>query len=397
MSRIVYKLNGYNLNTLGIIVKSADGLLDMPDLKKRKECDWADMHGKIIDTARPYFDARKITLDCAWPIEPRGRNLLLGVTNTSGQPTARSCTYACPNEKTITMTATDANTNSQVYYVSMIPNFAELAGKEVTFSIEKVIKSNAGTKPRIYLYDNTGTTSKSLYFNADTANGYSYTFTFPDIPSGTTSFGLLVRANESGGGGEMAVGDTVTYIGLKLEEGNKATDWTPNPADLGLDVATEGGTFNIQTAEEMVREKMLALGGLVRLEVHFDNDILVKPLIFNVIQDKGITFGRKYSGSDVLLTFKIQLIEPQPCKMVLESKYSRNNNTRTTTSVAITSTAMFDVDWGDGTTTFDVKTSEAVTHTYSGQGTYYVIISGDVAAITSLTKSSDLDTLWTLK
>ena len=228
MSRIVYKLNGYNLNTLGIIVKSADGLLDMPDLKKRKECDWADMHGKIIDTARPYFDTRKITLDCAWPI----------------------------------------------------------------------------------------------------------------------------AAN---------------------------------------------GSYNIQTAEQKIREDLLALGALVRLEVEFDSSILAKPLIFNVIQDKGITFGRKYSGSDVLLTFKIQLIEPQPCKMVLESKYSRNNNTRTTTSVAITSTAMFDVDWGDGTTTFDVKTSEAVTHTYSGQGTYYVIISGDVAAITSLTKSSDLDTLWTLK
>lgn len=391
MSRIVYKLNGYNLNSLGIIVKSADGLLDMPDLKKRKECDWADMHGKIIDTARPYFDIRKITLDCAWPIEPRGCNLFPNTETRHfslfGSPTVtfadNQAVEEWDTEKAIRATGTKGSNNNFGAYQSTTNT--KWGAKQYVVSI--YIKNLGETKVAIAQNGNStvrcvwepGEEGRKSFLVGDTYTTYTMGFNFID-PDGSEDYEF-----------------DFMYWHPKIEEGGSATEWTPNPADLGLDVATEGGTFNIQTAEEMVREKLLALGQQVRLEVHFDDDILVKPLIFNVIQDKGIAFGRKYSGSDVLLTFKVQLIEPQPCKKVLESKYTRGNNTRGTTSVAITSTAMFDIDWGDGTTTYDVKTSTAVTHTYSGQGTYYVIISGDVAAITSLTLSNDLAELWTLK
>lgn len=158
-------------------------------------------------------------------------NLLLGVTNANGNPTPTDCTYVCPNDKTIVITSTNADRFCQVYYTKMIPNYAELEGKEVTFSIESVSKSNVNSIPRVYLYNNGGTLSKLLYDNQSTANGYSYTFTFPTIPNGTTQVGLIVRANQYNSGGHINVGDTVTFVGLKLEKGSKATEWSPAPEE----------------------------------------------------------------------------------------------------------------------------------------------------------------------
>lgn len=392
MSRIIYKLNGYNLNELGIIVKSADGLIDLPELKKRKECDWADMHGKIIDTRRPYFEPRTITLDCAWPIEPRGRNLLINsyiAAARRGDSTALlpaqtgwSSSFVSANDVALMLVAGETYTISFDYEVTAIQSGKEFVQKWAGFGL---YSQNDRWVAQLWDTQGLNTVGAKAHF--------SKTFTVSALPADTVMNIYTQRYSDG-------TNQTIVFSNLKIEKGNKATDWTPAPEDIGIDVATEGGTFNIQTAEEMVREKLLLLGELVRLEVHFDSKILVKPLIFNVIQDKGITFGRKFSGADVLLTFKITLIEPQPCKIVLESKKTRGSYTRATSSIGFTPNgAVFDVDWGDGSTIYDIGSGSTlpITHAYSGDGTFYVIISGDVAAITNLTKSNDFAELWTLK
>lgn len=236
MGRIVYKLNGYNLNELGIIVKSADGLIDLPDLKERQSYDWEDMHGKIIDTRRPYFKERTITLNCAWPLEL-------------------------------------------------------------------------------------------------------------------------------------------------------------------------GGAYNMQTAQQKIREDLLGMGELVRLQVEFDS--IDKPLIFNVLQDKNVQFGRKYSGSAILLTFTLTLIEPQPCKMVLVSEGAKRPTTEGAPNTGQTKIsfsplgATFDIDWGDGNTSYDVTGTgiHRNYHTYTDDADHYIIISGDIATalFTDQAFSSDITLLWTLK
>lgn len=394
MSRIVYKLNGYNLNELGIIVKSADGLIDLPELKKRAEYNWPDMHGKIIDTRRPYFDTRKITLDCAWPIEPRGCNLFPN-TETRHFTLFGSPTVTFEDNQTVeewdtekAIRATGSKGTSSIYGTYQSPTNQHWGAKQYVVSI--YIKNLGQTRVAITQNGNStnrcvwevGEEGRKFFVVGNNNTAYNMGFNFID-PDGSEDYEF-----------------DFMYWHPKIEEGTTQTEWTPNPADLGLDAATEGGTFNIQTAEEMVREKLLLLGELVRLEVHFDSKILVKPLIYNVIQDKGITFGRKFSGADVLLFFKITLIEPQPCKIVLESKKTRGSYTRATSSIGFTPNgAVFDVDWGDGSTVYDIGSGSTlpITHTYSGDGTFYVIISGDVAAITNLTKSNDFAELWTLK
>ena len=65
-NRIIYQLGHLNLNDLGVVVKSADGLFDLPAPRARTEEQWADMSGKMVDTtSAPTFESREIDLDCS--------------------------------------------------------------------------------------------------------------------------------------------------------------------------------------------------------------------------------------------------------------------------------------------------------------------------------------------
>ena len=65
-NRIIYQLGPINLNDLGVVVKSADGLFDLPAPRARTEEQWADMSGKMVDvTNAPTFESREIDLDCS--------------------------------------------------------------------------------------------------------------------------------------------------------------------------------------------------------------------------------------------------------------------------------------------------------------------------------------------
>lgn len=240
MQRITYYLNNVSLNAAGIVVKSAEGLIELPDLKERRKGDWKAMNGVVLDTARPFMKERNIKLNCAWLIQ------------------------------------------------------------------------------------------------------------------------------------------------------------------------TNGTINNVQAAQKYVRETLLNYGQSVQLRVQFPTGVLANPLVYNVVQDKGIGFSWKFSGNDILLEFTIALIEPQPTKLVLKSTgESRPSSETTTGHVGHTrltfnpNGAQFDIDWGDGNSTFDVygTTAQTVWHAYSDTADHYVIVSGDIYTATFGTgyKSSDLTELWNIK
>ena len=65
-NRIIYQLGHLNLNDLGVVVKSADGLFDLPAPRTRTEEQWADISGKMVDVKNaPTFESREIDLDCS--------------------------------------------------------------------------------------------------------------------------------------------------------------------------------------------------------------------------------------------------------------------------------------------------------------------------------------------
>lgn len=65
MARLQYYLNGYNLESEGVIVKTNDGLIGVPEFKERQSADFLNANGIILDTSKPRLRERHITLECA--------------------------------------------------------------------------------------------------------------------------------------------------------------------------------------------------------------------------------------------------------------------------------------------------------------------------------------------
>lgn len=121
--------------------------------------------------------------------------------------------------------------------------------------------------------------------------------------------------------------------------------------------------------------------GSRRIAVSVDGS---EPLVYEVYLADGIDVKKEWTDSDMIGTFTIKLKEPEPIKKVL--KYTRSSDADKTVSITVTSTKLLNIYWGDGTHTFDVSgTSQTVTHNYAENGVFYIVVTGNVDEITSLT------------
>jgi PKD repeat protein len=124
--------------------------------------------------------------------------------------------------------------------------------------------------------------------------------------------------------------------------------------------------------------------GTHRLEVFIDNETTPKPLVFEVYLSDEISISKKWSSANMAGTFKLKLKEPEPIKRVL--KYTRTSTTDKTVSITTTSAKLLNVYWGDSSHTYDISgTAQTITHDYTVNGTYYIIVTGNIDEITSLT------------
>ena len=98
-----------------------------------------------------------------------------------------------------------------------------IEGKEYTISFYAY--GSVKTLDEIKLISLSGETIKvpNITINSDLSKRYSYTFT---APSTADNYGYQLLATSTG------VNSWFSYSGLKLEIGNVATDWSPNPKDL---------------------------------------------------------------------------------------------------------------------------------------------------------------------
>ena len=62
--KVKYYIGGVNISTLGIYVKSSDGILDIPKRKIPYRHDWVDEDGEEVDLSSFKKEARTFTLDC---------------------------------------------------------------------------------------------------------------------------------------------------------------------------------------------------------------------------------------------------------------------------------------------------------------------------------------------
>ena len=142
------------------------------------------------------------------------------------------------------LTVTDTSQSYRQLFARVgVSNLSDILGKTVTLSAQSITSSNANAAPKVYFYGTKegGSWSKSI----DSEN---LTNTF-EVPTDLVKVGYIIRCDQNKAD---VVGDVATFTGIKLEKGNKATDWTPAPEDVEADtveyiVGTQTGATNLWT------------------------------------------------------------------------------------------------------------------------------------------------------
>lgn len=114
-----------------------------------------------------------------------------------------------------------------------------------------------------------------------------------------------------------------------------------------------------------------------------------EPLVYEVCLLDDLDIKKTWHENIMVGTFAISLTEPEPVKKVL--KYTRTGEGDKTVSITVTSTKLLNIYWGDGSHTFDVSgTAQTATHSYTTNGVFYIVVTGNIDEITSLTSTGTL-------
>lgn len=114
-----------------------------------------------------------------------------------------------------------------------------------------------------------------------------------------------------------------------------------------------------------------------------------EPLLYEVYLEDGIEIKKTWKNSEMVGTFTLTLKEPEPIKKVY--KYQRTSTSDKTVSFTLTSSKMLNIYWGDGSHTFDCAgTAQTYTHDYSINGYFYIVITGNIDEISSITSTGTL-------
>lgn len=128
--------------------------------------------------------------------------------------------------------------------------------------------------------------------------------------------------------------------------------------------------------------------GLLNLSVVIDEN---KPFPYLVYLDKGVDVKKDWQDGPMVGVFTLKLREPEPVKRVIKFVGTLANRKATLT---LTSSKLLNIYWGDNLFLFDVSGSSTVlTHTYAENGTYFIVITGNIDEITALTHNGT--EIWT--
>lgn len=129
--------------------------------------------------------------------------------------------------------------------------------------------------------------------------------------------------------------------------------------------------------------------GTRRLEVFIDNETTPKPLLFEVYSTDSIDVSKRWSATTMVGTFTLKLSEPEPIKKVF--KYTKTGTGDAEVNISFTSSKLVNIYWGDGSHTYDLSGEVTdFSHTYVQNGTYYIVITGNIDEISDLSTPATL-------
>lgn len=116
-----------------------------------------------------------------------------------------------------------------------------------------------------------------------------------------------------------------------------------------------------------------------------------KALVYEVYCEDEINITKHWLEGQMVGTFKLKLIEPQPVKRVL--KFSRTSEQNKTCNIHLTTQKLINIYWGDGTNQEDISGQGlTLTHEYDTNGTYYPIVAGCIDEIEAFETNANI--LW---
>lgn len=124
--------------------------------------------------------------------------------------------------------------------------------------------------------------------------------------------------------------------------------------------------------------------GLQQLRVEVDDGVVTrKPLLYLVYLADEVSITKKWSQANLVGTFTLKLIEPEPVKRIY--KFVAVSPGALEVTMTVTSTEPVNVYWGDGNNDLDVTTSSLeISNTYAAAGTYYIVVTGVIENITGI-------------
>lgn len=117
--------------------------------------------------------------------------------------------------------------------------------------------------------------------------------------------------------------------------------------------------------------------GLQEFRLEF---VIGRPYIFMCYLRNGLKMAKRFQDGEMIGTFTIELREPEPVKRIISFSGTGNK------TINVVSDYPLNIYWGDGTSTKNVKTNQ--THNYATSGTHYVVITGMIDDITSMSYST---------
>ena len=142
--------------------------------------------------------------------------------------------------------------------------------------------------------------------------------------------------------------------------------------------------FSKHQAPASGMEGIVCPAGLHRLTVDIHP---TKPLIYEVYLPDGTDVEKTWNDSTMTGTFTLKLREAEPVKMVL--KHMRIDDSSKRATITLTTNKLVNIYWGDGTTTQDVYgSSTTITHNFAENGDYFIVITGVIEEITSITTNA---------
>jgi hypothetical protein len=331
---VKYKLGGVDLATYGVHVSASDGLLSKPQPKRAISMSWQEYHGEVVDLSKRTYEPRDIELDCfinaesQWEFQDKVNTFLAALDGSETKRLEVSVDELSGGENLILNSKLNIIDSNQ-YLISTIQLSEDVVINADYVFVAKAA-NNAGRLLQIW-----GNDGGLFIAQGPIQNGVCIIkFKGVDLQAGKKRTLRIYKSSS-----EFVSLTSIDYV--KLEKGIEASEYTPAPEDL-------------------------------------------KPLLFEVYSSEGVDIKKTWSERNMVGTFKLKLREPEPVKRVI--KYTRMSDANKTASITVTSSKLLNVYWGDGSHTYDVSgTAQTITHDFTADGDYYIVITGNIDEINSLT------------